>query len=266
VRRKNTADRIKGKHGREGFSKLVNLVETLRGNKGCPWDKKQTVKAFKTYLLEEVYELIDSIEKDNDSALKEELGDLLFHILFISQICKENRLFDIDDVIHFTYEKMYNRHPHVFMSESSDKPIEKKWEEIKKSEKEDYSPLTHIPLIIPALLRAYIISKRVARVGFDWLKLEDIYEKMSEEIGELKKAESSGETEAIKEEIGDLLFTIVNISRFHNIDPEDALRSTSDKFVRRFSYIEKNTDLENTTLTAMDKLWDEIKSIEKRGK
>ena len=298
MRRKNTADKIKGKHGREGFSKLVNLVETLRGDKGCPWDKKQTVKAFKTYLLEEVYELIDSIEKDNDSALKEELGDLLFHILFISQICKENRLFDIDDVIHFTYEKMYNRHPHVFMSESSDKPIEKKWEEmnypaashgvskarqqhenhleasfgvwtrgaIKKSEKEDYSPLTHIPLIIPALLRAYIISKRVARVGFDWLKLEDIYEKMSEEIGELKKAESSGETEAIKEEIGDLLFTIVNISRFHNIDPEDALRSTSDKFVRRFSYIEKNTDLENTTLTAMDKLWDEIKSIEKRGK
>jgi len=250
----------------EEFLKLVELVETLRGDKGCSWDKKQTVESFKTYLLEEIYELIDAIEKNNYMALKEELGDLLFHIIFISQICKEKASFDIKDVINFTHTKMYNRHPHVFMNSSSDKPIEKKWEEIKKNEKEEYSPLSNIPHTIPALLRAYIISKRVARVGFDWVKLEDIYEKMFEEIEELKKAEGSGQTEAIRQEIGDLLFTIVNISRFHNIDPEDALRFTSNKFVRRFNYIEKNINLGGSTLTEMDKLWDEVKGIEKKGK
>lgn len=249
----------------EEFLKLVGLVETLRSDNGCPWDKKQTINSFKTYLLEETYELIDAIEKNDYTTLKEELGDLLFQIIFISQICKEKASFDIKDVITSTYTKMYNRHPHVFMNSSSDEPIEKKWGEIKKNEKEEYSPLSNIPYTIPALLRAYIISKRVARVGFDWVKIEDIYEKMFEEIEELKRAETSGHTEAIKEEIGDLLFTIVNISRFHNIDPEDALKFTSNKFIVRFNYIEKNINLEGSTLAAMDKLWDAVKGIEKKG-
>jgi MazG family protein len=160
---------------------------------------------------------------------------------------------------------MYSRHPHVFLKEPSEKPIQKRWEEIKKEEKEDYSLLSNIPGNVPALLRAYIITRRVARVGFDWEKLEDIYEKMHEEIGELKKAEETKDTGAIKEEIGDLLFTIVNISRFHNIDPEDALRSTSEKFIRRFNYIEKNIDITKSSLTDMDNLWDEIKNMERQG-
>jgi tetrapyrrole methylase family protein/MazG family protein len=250
----------------EGFSKLVQLMDTLRSKKGCPWDRKQTTKAFKTFLLEEVYELIDAIEKDDSKALEEELGDLLFHIVFISQICKERGLFNIEDVVTSVYEKMYKRHPHVFSDAvSSDKPIETRWENIKKQEKENYSLLSNIPDTIPALLRAYIISRRVARVGFDWEKVDDVYEKVFEEIDELRKAEISKNPASVREEIGDLLFTIVSIARFHNVDPEDALRFTSDKFIRRFSYIEKKTDIESSSLSAMDKLWNEIKDIEKKG-
>ncbi len=247
------------------FAKLVELVGALRGKEGCPWDKKQSLPAFKTYLLEEVYELIEAIEKDNAKALKEELGDLLFHIIFIAQICAEQKRFDIKDILKDEYRKMYNRHPHVFMRETSGKPIQKRWEEIKKEEKADYSLLSNIPASIPALLRAYVISRRVSRVGFDWKKLEDIYAKMQEEINELRKAEDANNAAAIKEEIGDLLFTIVNISRFHGIDPEDALRSTSEKFIRRFNYIEKNTDVSTSSLSDMDSLWDEVKNMEKQG-
>ncbi|OPY71604.1 MAG: Nucleoside triphosphate pyrophosphohydrolase [Syntrophorhabdus sp. PtaU1.Bin058] len=247
------------------FSNLVELVATLRGEEGCPWDRKQTLPAFKTFLLEEVYELIDAIEKDSTQSLREELGDLLFHIIFIARICAEQERFDIKDILEAEYRKMYNRHPHVFLKESSEKPVQMRWEEIKKGEKEDYSLLSNIPVNIPALLRAYIITRRVARVGFDWEKLEDIYEKMHEEIGELKGAEEAKDIAAIKEEIGDLLFTIVNISRFHNIDPEDALRSTSEKFIRRFNYIEKNIDVGKSSLTDMDNLWNEIKNMEKQG-
>jgi tetrapyrrole methylase family protein / MazG family protein len=249
----------------EEFSKLVALMATLRSDKGCPWDKKQTIGAFKTFLLEEVYELIDAIEASNYLSIKEELGDLLFHIVFIAQICKDNGLFDITDVINGIYDKMYHRHPHVFGDMPRETPIETTWEELKKNEKDGYSPLQNVPQLIPALLRAYIISKRAAKIGFDWPKLEDIHEKMHEEIEELNKAEQSGNNGLIKEEIGDLLFTIVNIARFHNIDPEDALRATSNKFVRRFSYIEKNTDITNTTLETMDKLWNEVKGMEKKG-
>ena len=249
----------------EEFSQLVELMATLRSDKGCPWDKKQTIGAFKTFLLEEVYELVDSIEQADYKAIREELGDLLFHIVFITQICKEGGFFDITDVVKGIYEKMYHRHPHVFGDMSSDTPIETKWEELKKNEKKGYSPLKNIPQIIPALLRSYIITKRAARVGFDWQKLGDVHEKMHEEIEELRKAEESGNNELIREEIGDLLFTIVNIARFHSVDPEDALRATSNKFVRRFSYIEKKTDLSNTTLEEMDKLWNEVKGMEKKG-
>ncbi|HEY3278339.1 MAG TPA: nucleoside triphosphate pyrophosphohydrolase, partial [Syntrophorhabdaceae bacterium] len=237
--------------------------ETLRGGKGCPWDKKQTVKEFKTYLLEEVYELIDAIEKDDYSAMEEELGDLLFHIVFIAQICREDGRFDIREVVSRVYEKMYRRHPHVFGDASGDMPVDLRWEEIKKKEKENYSPLADVPRVMPALLRASIISRRAAKVGFDWPEIEDIYKKLTEEIGELKEAEKSGSKEAVREEIGDLLFTVVNISRFQGIDPEDALRFTCDKFIRRFSYIETMTDVEKASLATMDRLWNEAKNNEK---
>ncbi|MHB8111282.1 MAG: nucleoside triphosphate pyrophosphohydrolase [Syntrophorhabdaceae bacterium] len=244
----------------ESFDKLLELMATLRSENGCAWDRKQTVPAFKTFMLEEVYEIIEAIEKDNMDELKEELGDLLFHIVFISQICKERNAFDIEDVLKHVYKKMYGRHPHVFQKQELDVPIEIKWEELKKNEKEDnYSLLAHIPASMPALLRANIITKRAAKVGFDWQKIDDVYSKMDEEIAELKDAQLTGDKAHIRSEIGDLLFTIVNIARFLSVDPEDALRSTSDKFIRRFSYIEKNTDIRKATLETMDKLWDESK-------
>jgi len=247
------------------FDQLVELMATLRGDKGCAWDRRQTTKNFKTFLLEEVYEIIDAIEKDDYGALKEELGDVLFHIVFISQICKDEKRFDIRDVIGLVYKKMYDRHPHVFKDASSEKPIEKRWEELKKEEKNGYSPLSDVPSSMPALLRAYVLTRRAAHFGFDWDSVDGIYEKIEEEIKEIKCAEKSGNKELIKEEIGDLLFSVVNLSRFHKIDPEDALRQTCEKFTRRFNYIESKIDPKTVSLTEMDSLWNEIKDMEKKG-
>ena len=241
-------------------------METLRSDEGCPWDRKQKVSAFKTFMLEEVYEIIEAIEKEDMKDLKEELGDLLFHIVFIAQICKERNAFDITDVIENVYQKMYNRHPHVFQRQVLDAPIEVKWEELKRAEKdEEYSLLANIPPSMPALLRAYLITKRAAKVGFDWEKIDDVYDKMYEELGELRQAQTTGRADRIREEVGDLLFTIVNIARFLSVDPEDALRSTSDKFTRRFSYIENNTDIRSATAETMDKLWNDSKALEDKG-
>ncbi len=249
----------------EEFTKLVELMESLRGERGCPWDKKQTEKSFTTFLLEEVYEVIEAIEKEDHQGLKEELGDLLFHIVFLAQISKERGRFDIKDVVTGAYDKMYRRHPHVFSSDAGEQPVEKRWEEIKKAEKADYSPVSHVPRMLPALLRAYVISKRVSKVGFDWKELDDIYRKLDEEIGELREAESSGRHDEIEEEVGDLLFTVANISRFHGIDPETALRRTTDKFIRRFGYIEPHLESVKGDLKAMDALWNEVKEIERKG-
>ncbi len=312
----------------EEFTRLAELMASLRGDQGCPWDKKQTEKAFRTFLLEEVYEVIDAIEKDDHEGLKEELGDVLFHILFIAQICKEKGLFDIRDVLTSAYTKMYNRHPHVFQRDETDTPrnshghargnlssehgepgtrsreaaegwreagyppaggalpvegttgypgapaervvgvpsIAQRWEEIKRAEKADYSPVANVPKILPALLRSYVISKRAAKLGFDWETKEGVHEKIIEEIAELKEAERTGTKESIEEEIGDLLFTIANLSRFHDIDPEAALRLSITKFVRRFAYVESKADLDNPNPKVMDELWNEIKDAEKRGK
>lgn len=240
-------------------------MERLRSDEGCPWDRKQKVSAFKTFMLEEVYEIIEAIEKEDMQELKEELGDLLFHIVFIAQICKERGTFDIKDVIDNVYEKMYHRHPHVFRKQVLDAPIEVKWEEFKREERQEYSLLANIPPSMPALLRAYVITKRAAKVGFDWKEIGDVYGKMYEEIAELRQAEAAGNTGHIREEVGDLLFTIVNIARFLSVDPEDALRSTSDKFTRRFSYIESNTDIRDADTDTMEKLWNDSKSLEDTG-
>lgn len=247
------------------FTNLVRLMESLRSEQGCPWDKKQTEESFATFLLEEVYEAIEAIEKEDHQGLKEELGDLLFHIVFLSQISKEKGHFDVREVVTDIYDKMYRRHPHVFSREGGDQPIEKKWEEIKKAEKKDYSPVSNVPRMLPALLRAFVVSKRAARVGFDWEKLDDIYEKMYEEIRELKEAEGTGNRDEIEEEVGDLLFTVANISRYHGIDPEAALRRTTDKFIRRFGHIEPHLESVKGDLPAMDALWNEIKEKEKKG-
>jgi tetrapyrrole methylase family protein / MazG family protein len=224
----------------EEFTKLVELMATLRGEKGCPWDKKQTVKAFKTFLLEEVYELLDAIERDNCKDIREELGDLLFHIIFISQICRERGFFDIRQVVADSYDKMYRRHPHVFseLSTQQNRSVEKQWEEIKKEEKEDYSLFANIPTTIPALLRAYIIAKRVARAKFNWKGIDALHEELLDQINKMRRAEDTGNIEEIRQQIGDALLTLVNIARSDGVDPEDALRLSTEKFTRTFTYPE----------------------------
>lgn len=247
------------------FSQLVELMETLRGEHGCPWDKKQTLSSFKTYLLEEAYELVDALEKENAHMLKEELGDLLFHIVFIAQIAKEKGLFDINETLEDIYKKMYRRHPHVFNNKpANEESIPAQWEEIKRKEKSGSSLLSGVPRAMPALLRAYTITRRAAKVGFDWQHIDSIYEKLDEEIKELKDAQSRESAVSMKEELGDILFTVVNISRFLNIDPEDALRFSTDKFEKRFLYIERNTNFKNSSPDKLDTLWTEIKNIGKK--
>lgn len=216
----------------EEFSRLVELMATLRGDNGCPWDKKQTVKSFKTFLLEEVYELIEAIDKEDYQAIKEELGDLLFHIVFISQICQESGLFDIREVVSETFEKMFRRHPHVFSSDPQEQPVEMKWEEIKKAEKADYSPLDQIPRTLPALLRAYSTLRRAARTGVPLEAPHDTSHLLCEEIDKLAQGETIGSSEETTAAIGLALLRIVNIARMHDVDPEDALRSAADRFVR----------------------------------
>lgn len=249
----------------EEFSELVLLMQTLRGEKGCPWDKRRTIEDFKTFLLEEVYELIEAIESHSYEAIKEELGDLLFHVIFISEICREDGKFEIKDVLEITKQKIIRRHPHVFLNKKASEPIPQMWEEIKRKEKKDYSPLDAVPKFMPSLLKAYIVGKRASRIGFDWERVDDVYAKMEEEIKELKEAEKKNDKEKIREEVGDLLFTVVNISRFYEIDPEDALRATIEKFIRRFSYIEKKINGKEATLDDMNQLWEEMKKKEKEG-
>ncbi len=250
------------------FTQLVQLMETLRSDEGCPWDRKQTTDSFRTFLLQEVYEVIEAIEEENAAMLREELGDLLFHIVFLAQISKESGHFDIRDVVKDVYTKMHGRHPHVFRREApvtESSAVEQKWEELKKKEKGDRPLLSGVPRNMPALLRAYTITGRAAKTGFDWEKTEDVFEKMSEELDEFRKAEAAGDTASIREEIGDILFTMVNLSRRFHVDPEDALRRTINKFTRRFSYIEKKVNLTDTSLEEMDRLWNEAKRMEKKG-
>jgi tetrapyrrole methylase family protein / MazG family protein len=248
------------------FTALVDLVSTLRGEQGCPWDKKQTTKAFRTFLVEEVYELIDAIEKDDFEQVRGELGDLLFHIVFIARICEENQLFTIWEVLSRITDKMKGRHPHVFGPGDRDPlSVERQWEDLKKEEGQGYEPISGIPSILPALSRAYLISRRASKIGFDWERVEDVYHKMAEEMTELQEAVTTGSEAHIEEELGDLLFTIVNVARFHKVDPEAALRGSIEKFIRRFSYVEQRTNVKASSLETMDALWNEAKDMEKKG-
>jgi len=249
------------------LNKLLKLMERLRGEEGCPWDKKQTRNSLKPYIIEESYELIEAIDSKNTEKIKEELGDLLFQIIFQCQIAKENNEFSISDVINNIIDKMTKRHPHVFGEIKLETPEEviKQWEIQKKSEgKMRYSILDGIPIALPSLLKALRIQKRVAQVGFDWQDINDVIKKLDEEIDEFKKAIEQGNYEKMEEEVGDTLFMLVNVSRFLNINPEDALKKTIDKFTLRFQYIEKKAsekgrELSNMTLEEMDTLWEEAK-------
>lgn len=253
------------------LKKLIDIMSALRGDKGCPWDKDQTRESLKPFLLEETYEVLEALDEGDSEKIKEELGDLLFQIVFHCQLAREKKEFDISDVIEEISRKMLNRHPHVFGKKKfkNKEHFRKYWEKEKKREgKKRESILEGVPKALPSLLRAHKLQKKAARVGFDWKKTEDVFEKMNEELKEFRKALKNKKQPEIEDELGDIFFMLVNISRFVGVNPEDALRKTISKFISRFRYIEmkaadKKRSLSDMTLDEMDKLWDEAKKREK---
>jgi tetrapyrrole methylase family protein/MazG family protein len=252
------------------FQELLHIMEKLRSENGCPWDKVQTRESLKPYIIEEAYELIEAIEADDPRHIQEELGDLLFQIVFQSQIAKENDEFTMSDVIVGIGEKMIARHPHVFGDAQCRTPdqVLRQWEVIKKQEgKLRDSILEGVPRAMSSLLRAHRLQKRAAQVGFDWEKIEDVLKKVDEEMIELKEALGSGSKKEMEDELGDIIFMLVNLSRFIGVNPEDAHRKTISKFIHRFRYIEmkaaeQNRQVSEMTLEEMDRLWDESKEQE----
>lgn len=259
---------------KEGFEKLVDIMAKLRGEGGCPWDKAQTHESLKPFLIEEAYEVIDAVDAENPEILKEELGDLLLQIVFHSRIAEEEGRFNINDVIEKVCDKMIRRHPHIFGEVKADTAEEvlKNWEDIKKEEK-DFSSyaesMDRLPEQLPALMKAFKVQEKAARVGFDWDSVDGALNKVYEELQEIQEVYKSEKSEKIKEEIGDLLFAVVNVARFLKVDPELALREATKKFVKRFKYVEEeakrqNKDLSKMTLEEMDILWEQGKNKEKK--
>jgi len=252
------------------IEELLKIMEKLRGGKGCPWDREQTRDSLKPYIIEEAYELFEAIEENDPEKIKEELGDLLFQIVFQCQIAKERDDFEMSDVIETIGQKMVARHPHVFGDAECRTPEEvmRQWEVLKKQEgKHRESILEGVPKAMPSLLRAHRLQKRAAQVGFDWEKIEDVLTKVDEEMDELKDALKTKNRSEMEDELGDIFFMLVNLSRFISVNPEDALRKTISKFIHRFRYIEmkaaeQGRKLSEMTLVEMDGLWDEAKEKE----
>ncbi|MGL4799450.1 MAG: nucleoside triphosphate pyrophosphohydrolase [Cellulosilyticaceae bacterium] len=254
------------------YEDLVHIIETLRSENGCAWDREQTHKSMVPYLVEESYEVIEAINQGDKPNLKEELGDLLLQVLMHAQIAKENDDFTLDDVVHGIAEKLVYRHPHVFGEEALDTSEEvlKRWEELKAKEKNQQTvteSMEHVAKALPALMRAYKIQKKAAQVGFMWDAYEPIVDKVLEELEEVKNEVKSGDKDKLNKEIGDLLFSVVNLSYFFEINPEFALTNTTEKFINRFRYIEnsafaENKQLSQMTLEEMDSLWNKCKKVE----
>jgi tetrapyrrole methylase family protein/MazG family protein len=251
------------------FQALVDLMAKLRGPDGCPWDRKQTTESLKPFLIEECYEVMDALDEGAPDKTKEELGDLLFQIMFHARIAEEQGRFTIEDVIAANIEKMVRRHPHVFGDAqlSTDREVLANWEEIKKKEKgyeERKSVLEGVPRHLPSLLRAHSLQERAARVGFDWNHIDAALPKLDEEMAEFKASLKQKDAAGIEGELGDIFFMLVNISRFLGVNPEEALRKTISKFIHRFRYIEEHAadagrSLNDMTLDEMEKLWQESK-------
>ncbi len=244
---------------RYSFEDLVKIMERLR--KECPWDRRQTHESLKKYLIEEAYEVLDAIDSKDDEKLKEELGDLLLQPVFHAQIAKERGAFDIDDVVDTLVRKLIERHPHVF-GEADPQEVLENWER-KKTEKRE-SVLEGIPKHLPALMRSQKLQDRASRVGFDFTDISQVFEKIEEEMTELRESLENNERENLKHEIGDILTAVVELARFLGVDAEEALQEANERFIRRFRYVEKRAKemgkrLEDMSLEEMDRLWEEGK-------
>lgn len=260
----------------QALARLAEIISILR--KQCPWDRAQTHETLKACMLEEAYESVEAIDRRDADNLAEELGDVMLQVVFHSNLAQEEGLFDLKTVINRECEKMIRRHPHIFLTETANNTIKsidnvlEKWENIKEREnagKTRTDRLAGVPLALPALTRAAKVQKKAAEVGFDWTEVTPAVDKVREETEELIAAYSAAEPdkERVAEELGDLLFSVVNVARFLKVDPEEALRMTTNKFIRRFSHVEQQAlacgrSVEDMSLAEMDKLWDEAKELE----
>ncbi len=252
----------------EKFDRLVNIVKRLRAPNGCPWDRKQTLYSLKQNVIEEVFEFIDALDRKDIDNIKEELGDMLLHVVFHSVIAEEDNLFTIDDVLDGISDKLIRRHPHVFgnVKVNDVDEVLKNWDEIKAREKKEKPKhyLNDVPRVLPPIERAYKLQKKAAKVGFDWASAEECFDKVKEEFNELFEAHESKNKEHIKHEIGDMIFALINFARLSDIDPSEALREASLRFVERFNCIEdklkeKGKTLKESNLEEMEQLWQSCK-------
>jgi MazG family protein len=264
------------------FQQLVEIMRTLRSENGCAWDRQQTVKTLRPFVLQETYELLDALDRGDHDAVKHELGDFLFEAVFLAQICEEEGRFSIADSIKSISEKLIRRHPHIFDPEGkaslTPRQVKEQWEEIKSKERKDAGEpdktvLSGVSRSMPSLLRAYELSTRAAMVGFDWVKTDDVIDKVEEEIRELREAveDGGGKSPEAEEEFGDLLFALVNVARKLGIEPEAALRVANDKFQRRFDDVERQVTgagkkLKDQTLQQLEEHWQQSKIATKNTK
>ena len=253
----------------EAFGRLLEIMDTLRVQ--CPWDRKQTFDSLRANTIEEVFELSDAVENKDFQSIKEELGDVLLHIVFYSKMGDEEGKFDIADVCNAISDKMVFRHPHIYGKVKADtaEDVLNNWEKIKQKEKNgEKTVLGGVPRSLPSMIKAYRIQDKARHVGFDWEKREDVWAKVREEINELEKEMATGNHEKIENEFGDVMFSLINAARLYDINPDNALEHTNRKFISRFNYVEAHAKesgktLETMTLSEMDELWNKAKSIEK---
>jgi MazG family protein len=248
---------------KDSFEKLVNIMDELREK--CPWDKKQTIHTLRQMTIEETYELADAITEDNWDELKEELGDILLHLVFYARIAKEQNRFTLNDVLETICNKLIVRHPHIYgdVTVNDDEDVKKNWEKIKLKEGKS-SVLSGVPVSLPAVVKATRIQEKAKQVGFEWKYKEDVWLKVEEEMNELHAAVAGNDEKEIEEEFGDLLFSLVNYARFLNIDAENALEKTNKKFVQRFTRMEAiakddGKNLYEMSLEEMDAIWNIVK-------
>jgi tetrapyrrole methylase family protein/MazG family protein len=257
------------------FAELIEIMARLRGEGGCPWDREQTHESIKPYFVEETYEVLEAIDEGDPGKLREELGDVLLQVVFHARMAEEAGTFAIADVLRSITEKLIRRHPHVFGTVQADTAQEVlfNWEEIKRAERTratgSASALDGVPRELPALLRAHRLQEKASRVGFDWSEAREVLKKVEEELAELKEAMEGQAALRVEAELGDLLFSLVNLSRFVSVNPEEALRKTIGRFIARFRFIEEELarrggSLKDSTLPEMDALWNEAKAQEEK--